>query len=165
MNLGLNFRQVFKYLVPALIRGARFEAWIGALLEPVQSLNADFVADAASIRYYLRFNGQVLYMEHLLNDLFDNSLRRIYIDDPSDIQIITPYVFNKIEQQPAIFIYNKSEGEDPVFVYTKSELGLGTDDFIVHVPAGIFDPTVEVQMSFYIDKYRIAGKRYSFETF
>lgn len=165
INLGLNFRQVFKYLVPSLIRGERFEAWIGALLQPVQTLNEGFVSDAESIRYFLRFTGQVVYLEHLLNDLFDNNLRRIYIDDPSDIQIITPYVFNKVEQQPPIFIYNKVEGEDAVFIYTKAELGLGTDDFIVHVPTGIFNPTIETQMSFYIDKYRIAGKRYSFQTF
>lgn len=166
MNLGLNFRQVFKYLVPALIRGERFEAWIGALLQPVQTLNDGFVDAAATIRYFLRFDGRVIYLEHLLNDLFDNNLRRIYIDDPDTVQIITPYVFNKVEQQPPLTIFNKIEGEDDtVFLYTKYELGLPTDDFVVHVPTGIFDPTVETQMSFYIDKYRIAGKRYSFQTF
>jgi len=165
MNLGLNFKEVFKHLVPVPLRGERFVAWIGSLLQPVQSLNATFADEAEAIRYALKLNGQVIYLEHLLNDVFDPSLRRIYIDDPIDTQVITAYVFNKAEAQSPLYIYNKVEAVNGLAViYNKGELNNSTDDFIVHVPAADLTATAQVQMRFYINKYRIAGKRYSFQT-
>lgn len=167
MNLYLNFREVFQYLIPTWIRGEKFVAWLGAILEPVQTLNQSFADWASAVRYDLRFNGQVIYLEHVLNDQFDDTLRRIYIDDPAGQQIFTPYVFNKAEQQPPLYLYNVADAldtEDNIVIYNVSELEV-TEDFVVHVPSGIFNPAAEVQMRGLIDKYRIAGKRYTFETF
>ena len=166
MNLGLNFKTVFSYLVPYQLRKSRTVEWIGALLQPLQSLNDGFVEWAADVRYFLAFNGQVVYLEHVLNDTFDNSLRRIYIDDPAGNIAITTYVHNKVEQQPPLYLYNVDDAsnENPL-VYNQAELFVSDDDFIVYVPVGIFNPTVEVQMRDLIDQYRIAGKRYSFLTF
>lgn len=166
MNLGLNLKWVFQYLIPFRIRGTRAIEWVGALLTPVQSLNVVFAAWAGSVRYFLAFNGQVVYLEHVLNDQFDASLRRIYIDDPGGTVIVTTYVHNKIEQQPPLYLYNVADADpnNPI-VYNIAEIGTSTDDFVVHVPAGIFSPTVQVQMSVFINQYRIAGKRYSFLTF
>jgi len=166
MNLGLNFKEVFKYLIPFRLRGIRAVEWVASLLAPLQSLNAVFVAWAGGVRYFLAFNGQVVYLEHVLNDQFDASLRRIYIDDPSGVVIITTYVHNKVEQQPPLYLYNVSDASpsNPT-VYNTSEIFTGTDDFVVHVPVGVFSPAVQVQMSALINQYRIAGKRYSFQTF
>lgn len=166
MNLGLNFKEVFKYLIPFQIRGNRIVEWVAALLAPVQSLNVVFSAWAGGVRYFLAFNGQVVYLEHVLNDQFDASLRRIYIDDPGGTVIVTTYVHNKIEQQPTLYLYNVADADpnNPI-IYNTSEIYTSTDDFIVHVPAGVFSPTVQVQMSALINQYRIAGKRYSFQTF
>jgi hypothetical protein len=168
INLYLNFKEVFQYLIPAPIRGVRFVAWLGAMFGPLQSLNVLLFDKGAQIRYDLRFTGQVVSLEHLLNDQFDNTLRRIYIDDPSGQQILTPYVFNKVEAQPPLNLFNKADGK-PIFeqivLRNKVELLGTTDDFIVHVPTVIFSSAIESQMRFFIDRYRIAGKRYSFIIF
>ncbi len=167
INLFVNFKEVFKYLIPTPLRGNRFVAWIGALLEPLQTVNGYFSTWGATVRYYLRFNGQVIYLEHLLNDQFDDTLRRVYIDDPSGQQIFTPYVFNQVEQQPPLYLYTVADAKpllENIVLRNTMELVV-TDDFIVHVPAGIFDSTIQIQMSRLIDKYRIACKRYSFQTF
>lgn len=167
INLGLNFKEVFKHLVPAPLRGERFVAWLGSLFAPLQSLNAQFADWGAEVRYDLRFNGQVIYLEHLLNDQFDSTLRRIYIDDPSGQQVFTPYVFNLVEVQPPLHLYNVADAkpiDENIVIRNTSELVV-TDDFVVHVPTGVFNATVEAQMSDLIDRYRIAGKRYTFQTF
>lgn len=168
INLGLNFREVFKHLIPGPIRGTKFTDWIAALLQPIQTLNEDFAEWGADRRYDLSFNGQVVYLEHVLNDQFDPVDRSIYIDDPAGTQIFTPYVFNVEEQQPPLYVYNVADGLDTdenLVFYNNSEIYTTDEDFIVHVPAGIFNPINEVLMRDLIDKYRIAGKRYDFETF
>lgn len=166
MNLGLAFKTVFSFLIPFVLRQDRMVEWIGALLQPLQTLNDTFVLWASGLRYFLRFNGQVLYLEHVLNDQYDASLRRIFIDDPVGNVVITTYVHNRIEFQPPLYLYNIADASefDPV-VYNTSELFVSEDDFVVHVPTAAFSPAIEVQMRDLIDKYRIAGKRYSFQTF
>lgn len=168
INLVINFRTVFQHLVPQPIRGTKLVNWLGSLLEPIQSLNFGFDAAGTVIRYDLSFNGQVIYLEHVLNDQFDPGDRSIYIDDPGDVQIVTPYVFNQVEQQPPLYLYNIADAmdnEDNVVLYNQGELGAITNEFIVHVPEAIFNDATEALMRVLIDKYRIAGKRYSFETF
>lgn len=164
MNLLIAFREVFKHLVPLPIRGDKMVSWIGALMAPIQSLNYDFVSWGTDLRYELKFNGQVFSLENRLNDEFDNALRRIYIDDPSGQQIFTAYVFNEIEKQPPLSLYNKADNIavlGNVIIRNKPEL-IVTDDFVVHVPVAILNAANQIQMRAVIDKYRIAGKRYTF---
>lgn len=164
MNVFLNFKEAFSYLIPGRIRSTKFKDWIGALLAPLQSLNLDFSQYVSTTRYDLSFNGQVVYLEHVLNDQFDAIDRRVYIDDPAGQQVFTPYVFNRVEQQPPLVIRNKSEALATPFLYNSPEL-IVTNDFVVHVPVSVFNSTVEMQMKALINKYRIAGKRYTFQTF
>jgi hypothetical protein len=164
MNFFLNFKEAFKYLIPAQIRGVKNVDWIGALLAPIQSLNVLFNEYVLGTRYDLSFNGQVVYLEHVLNDMFDDVSRRIYIDDPSGQQVYTPYVFNRVEQQPPLIVTNKSEALPTPFLYNTPELVVSTD-FVVNVPTSVLNATVQNQMKALINKYRIAGKRYTFATF
>lgn len=164
MNVFLNFKEAFSYLIPGRIRTTKFKDWIGALLAPLQSLNVAFAEYVSTTRYDLSFNGQVVYLEHILNDKFDDVDRRIYIDDPAGQQVFTPYLFNRVEQQPPLIIRNKSEALPTPFLYNVPELVV-TNDFVVHVPISVFNSTVEAQMKALMNKYRIAGKRYTFQTF
>lgn len=167
MNVGINFKSVFQYLLPFRIRQSRMVEYMAALLAPLQVINGYFASHVETIRYDLKFNGQVMYLEHLLNDTFDDSLRRVYIDDPAGQQIFTPYLFNKIEMQPPLHLYNVADAKpllDNIVLRNTPELVV-TTDFVVHVPAAVFNPTIQTQMSDLIDRYRIAGKRYTFQTF
>lgn len=165
MKLNLDFKKVFIDFVAVKIRREKMTAWVEALLSPLQSLHDQFVLWHTKIRYDLSFTGQQVYLEHLLNDVYDDNSRRIYIDDPSGTVIFSNFIFNKIEAQPAKYIYNKSEAQPSSFVYNKSEASVSTDDFIVYVPSTIFTNPVEIAMKQLIDKYRAAGKKYSFQTF
>lgn len=163
-NFGVKLKELVVGLIPLKIRGDRFTEWIGALVEPIQTINDTFAAMVAAIRYELQFNGQVIYLEHILNDQFDVGGRNIYIDDP-DQYIDDNYLYNKIEDQDDLTIYNKAEGGPDLYLYTLAETA-ANDDFIVFVPDTIgFDAAMQVQMSVIIDRYRHAGKRYSFETY
>lgn len=165
MNLGLNFKEALKLLFPVQIRGAKNVAWIGALLAPMQSLNALFVVLATGIRYYLGFTGQVGNLEHLLNDQFDDTQRRIYITDPAGTYVFTTFVFNAIEQQPTATIYNTSEvsASATAVLRNLSEVFAAGIDFIVKIPVSLNTSAFKTKMGALINRFKQAGRTYSFE--
>lgn len=109
-------------------------------------------------KYDLQFNGQVVYLEHLLNDLFDPNDRQIYIDDPA---LISPtYVFNDSEVNESTYLTNTSEVVDGVYMFNESELA-GQSDFIIKIPASVtYDAEI---LTIYVNKYRIAPMRWTIE--
>lgn len=167
MNVFIVFKTVFKFLIPFSIRNPKMVEFVGALLQPLQTVNGWFVDFVEGTRYDLRFNGQVVYLEHVINDQFDTNFRRIYIDDPAGQQVFAPYIFNRIEEQPPLYLFTISDAKpllENIVLRNASELVV-TTDFVVYVPVSIFTTALQVQISALIDKYRIAGKRYTFQTF
>lgn len=166
MNLAVQFNQVCKYLLPLPIRYPRMEAWVGALLSPLQTLNAVFVAWAAGIRYDLGFTGQQANLEHLLNDLYDSTLRRIYLTDPSGVYVFTAAIFNANEAQPTSVVYNLSESgaANTAVLRNRAEVFVSGADFVIKIPSALNVSATTDRMKSTINKYKQAGKAYSFET-
>lgn len=163
INLTFDFRANMRLLVPFKIRGKRFAAWIASLLTPLHAVNSDFAAVGSDIRYKADFTGQVVYLEHYLNDIYDSAQRRIYIDDPEETQIERRVVFNKNDSENTLIVGNKSEGLDTYLI--NQEAGVTSVDFIVHAPGTVFVEADELEWRAHINQYRIAGKTYTFETF
>lgn len=163
MNFGINFSQTVIHLVPHIIRGPKMIAWLGALMAGLQSVNGAFTFWLDAKRYAMRFNGQVMYLERYLNDQFDNSLRRIYIDDPTGNTVLSDFVWNKAEQQNDLIIKNKAEGGVQTYIEPKQAPGAG--DFVVFLPSSLYSAAADKVMRRHIDIYRIAGKTYTFQTF
>lgn len=164
MNLKVDFKANFQYLIPLQVRGAKFVAWLGSMLAPLQSLNATFKAWGDGQRYNLQFTGQVVYLERILNDLFDNSLRRIYIADPAGQYAVTTFLWNRIEAQATTYFYNKAEAATAPTVRNRSEVFVALTDFVVKIPASLNVTLTKNQMKKIINRYRQAGKQYIFET-
>lgn len=108
-------------------------------------------------RYELIFNGQVIYLEHLLNDQFDDVNRGIYISDAPQ-QIDQVILFNKNENNEKTIIYNQSEGQPPVIIYNRAET-FTWSGFIVNIPTSV--NYNEDRLRAYLNKYKLASKNYS----
>lgn len=127
---------------------------------PVHDLYLKFYEFFKIKKYELNFNGQVIYLEHVLNDMFDSTLRRIYISDTPPYS--GAYLFNKIEGLEETFFFNKSEAEAPLYLFSTSEVFMWPG-FIVNVPAGVsFD---REKMKSYVNRYKIASKPYIINVF
>jgi len=164
MQYKVDIMDFVKGLIPLKIRGSKFYTWIAALLQPIQSLNTIFYDWTIDQQYIQAFNGQVVYLEHILNDIYDPVDRDIYIDDPADY-ISENYIYNKAEPTDTITIYNEAEGQPPSYLYTIQDNALN-DDFIVFVPDDVkFNDIIEAKYRRIIDRYKHAGKRYSFEIY
>lgn len=67
--------------VPPPLRKSRRIAWLQVLIAPVAKAMDSMRAFRQIKLYELNHTGQVIYLEKVLNDAFDNQQRRIYITD------------------------------------------------------------------------------------
>lgn len=163
MRYAIQFVIYTLGLLPHFLRGDRVRSWVQALLKPLQEFNDDFAIYVNDTFYLVSFTGQVVYMEHILNDLYDQPLRRIYIQNGSLLGLPT-YIYNVPEQRQP-YIYNVPE-TNPNQVYLRNVSEYQTsNDFIVFVPSSILTPALEIQIKGIVNRYKIAGKRYSIQSF
>jgi hypothetical protein len=149
--------------IPEILRQTRLLAFVRALLSALQVVQATLEGFIFNKRYELRFNGQVIYLEHRLNDGFDNDLRRIYIGDAEPNNVQPTIVTNRYEGQPTLIVTNITELQDTSVFYNTSELQ-SPFDFIVFVPTGVLTGQ-ENSLRALVDFYRIGGKIWTFQTF
>lgn len=143
--------------LPVRLRKAKHKAWLRALVEgSVGVLYLRFRANRAANLYDLGHNGQVCYMEALLNDAFDNTLRRIFI---SDTPFREPwYEFTNPERKITYLALDAEvDGSTPypapTYVYTEREIMESLAGFIVNVPAAlVYD---DARLKALVNKYRL----------
>ena len=137
--------------------------WLKSLSKPLFDTYELFRLVTVDILYRMNLTGQVIYLEHYLNDLFNNVERRIIIKDGT--LDFPPYIYNKSENEADLFIYNKSENEDPFYLYNINDYG-GEYEFIVCVPA-VITLTEELtnRIKSAVNQYKQAGVRYTVESY
>ena len=89
-------------------------AWLNVIIKPVKDLYDAFILYRATALYKLNFNGQIIYLEHILNDVFDNANRGIYIDNTADLNRV--YLFNSSELVTPVYVYNNYDAAIPYVV-------------------------------------------------
>ncbi len=102
--LNINWSYIVRYFTPTYWRGVVSLTWLEVLISPVKSLHADFITWTALQDRWILHNGQTIYLEKLLNDLFDNVNRGIYIDTVADNRFY--YLFNVAEARQPNYLYN-----------------------------------------------------------
>lgn len=125
-------------------------AFAKAFVKPFVTIHAKWLQQRKSDLFILAHNGQVCYMRGALNDIFDPSLRRIYIDGTGG-DANRNYIFVPAEQRPRYL----------GTMYLRQPLELADDgaDFYVYVPAEIM-ATQSFEVNAQINLYRLGGKRY-----
>ena len=135
-------------------------AWMGVLFYPLAKMYADFLRFCDATIYDLLFTGQVCSLERLLNDKYDFTARRIYIEDAV---IQSPiYLYQDVENKD-VDLYTDAESI-AVSIFTDGETnGQTSNHFIVFVPMAIvFD---NEEMKSVIMQKRLVGKRFKIQTF
>jgi hypothetical protein len=154
----IDYNALVKLLIPKQLRNTKMVSWLTALINPVQYIYNAFMAQRYDNLYILNHSSQVIYLQAVLNDMFDNTLRRIQVTDP---QYKDPlYIYTNSEIKP-VYLYTDSES-NPIYLYTDIETTAG-DDFIVDVPGVIaYD---YIYMHALIERFRLPSKyKYSIIT-
>lgn len=147
--------------IPIELRIDEVMAYTKVLASPIVTIYNSLILFRVQLNYKILITPQVVYLEKMLNDRYDNLLRRIYILDGNEYAPI--YLYRKAELKP-IYLYRKSEVAKPKkYLYTKGEVGQFTFDFVVYVPLDVvFD---ENEMKALVNGYKLASMLFKIQTF
>lgn len=147
----IDYAKLVRYVLPVRLRGSKMTAFLLALAAPVIYLYNLFRQNRDINLYALNHNSQVAYLEAALNDVFDNSLRRISIADGNYLDPV--YTYLDAELKP-VYLYTDAEAQ-PASLYTDAEIATIHYAFVVQVPAGISHDAY--RLNALVDKYRLPG--------
>ena len=148
----------------ATIRGAKILAFILVALSPLQYIIGLYDAYVLRKRLELKFNGQVCYLEHILNDMFDPTFRRIFITDPDALVNSPPILFNIADNQPSILLFNIGDGGASNTAVAFNIADFATQfDFVLHIPTDLTSQQLSIKKT--LDAYKEASKYYQIKLF
>lgn len=160
MNFNWNIIDWIGQMIPVLYRKDRLVHFLMVLLKPLDTTYISFFDFRLYLLKKMKFNGQVIIMENMLNDTFDNSLRRIRIITITD-RLRKQYIYQPVEAKP-LYIYQVSENL-PVYISTLEEyLNMSGFDFIVEAPKNVWTVSILDQIKKMTLYYKLAGKRPKF---
>lgn len=126
-DLNLFVRQ----LLPGLLRREKWLALFDAFLSPVVDLLDAFNEFRFQANYKVAHTAQVVHMEKVLNDAFDDTLRRIYIDNVTFSEYI--YLWPQADEEPHHLQEIDADPDNPIFLLQGDE-GVLSPDATVWVP-------------------------------
>lgn len=146
----IDIDRLVSLLLPTFLRTRFNFVFVRAMVQPVYTILDKFRANREANLYKIGHNGQVCYLQAVLNDAFDTDLRRIRIGDT--------------ERMNWTFIYPEA-ADHPLWLETvavASEAFTSDEgtDFAVVVPSDI-SQDLKPQMISLVNYYKLAGKRYS----
>ena len=165
MIYNFDTNTILRQLTPKFPTTDKHYSWLYALFTPFTTLKTSFNTYITDKNYELDFNGQVISLERLLNDQYDNTLRRIFIEDSAATE--QPFLFFSSDN-------NVSEGDSWLFFDGDTNVAI-TDfwffeevsqyvvDFVVNVPSALVYEQAELIA--YVNKYKLAGKSFAIATF
>lgn len=160
MWFELDIDRLIKLVMPIKLIQVRHYAWLRSLLFPLKYVHENFKTYRLEVNKRLRFNGQVIILENILNDYFDNVSRGIVIVTNSDTSS-SLYVFQNFEGNSE-HIHQAIE-DKPIYIYQSNEIIDAGYDFIVIVPNGILSAENERRIKAITNQWKIDGKRARFQ--
>ena len=158
----LEYGNIIWQNIPVLLRDNVLFSWLKCLCTPVSYLYNLFVANRNNDLYVLSHNGQIAYLQAVLNDTFDPIARRIVIDDP---EYADPLWIYKTTEGKTTWIGLTAEATNsysPRWFFTTAErFGVHSVLFYVMVPAAVAAVAgySETRLRALVDKYRLPGKK------
>lgn len=153
-RLAVRLRQTVQY------------AWLKVLVSPVVTIAGWFNTNREANEYDVAHNGQVCHLEGVLNDTFDETDRRIYIEDPDYIDPLHIYL---TPEKKTVWLGLTGETiagmDNPRYLWTVAEEYSGGGlQFKVMVPSALTFDTA--RMRAVVNKDRLVSKKnFSIETF
>jgi hypothetical protein len=142
-----------------IVNGSKILAFVELILSPIQSVRDKFDAYIAEKRYEMSFNGQIIYLEHLLNDRFDNTLRRITITDIEPLDNVPAIIYNFVDNSETAMIYNIGDVAIAQSLMAYGFLDINIQyDFILNVPTALAAQNLQIKKM--LDQYKEASNQY-----
>lgn len=170
MRYCIYFNKTINQFVPYYIGGRKLILYLQSLMRPLQILNTQFVEWAKETRIEAAMTSQVFKFEWFLNHKF----KKYFIDSRSSISIKNgvrlgvPLYWesaniDQVENWEMRYEKEDKRKDPPLYFYNE-KTDESSHSFIVYSPqidtSLISTEAYLAMMSYYIDKYRLAGKTY-----
>lgn len=157
-----NWQEVAKANIRPIHRYSNQQSFFKALVQPLMVIRDEYRRFRESVIYQLQHDSRKISIEKVLNDHFDDSLRRIYIDNVAPQP--RTYFYEPGDDRP-VFFYEPAD-DRPVYFY--EQLGVNVDDvsFVVNLPDTIkpSDPDelrrLEILINAQVNRYKLDSKEH-----
>lgn len=150
-----DFKRLAVLLMPVRLRRSVFVAFMSVTMLPFSKIKRSLSAYANEKAKELKITGQTCKLQKLLNDTFDNEMRRIRIVDSALIDLPMIYVFPR-DADNVLFVGGK---DNPVYIQMSVKTAAVATDFYVVIPKqlGLSD---NLQLKALVNTYKLAAKRW-----
>lgn len=160
MTYEWNINNWIKTIIPAPIRKQVLVDFAISLLSPLNAVYLEFKETRDLLKKRIRFNGQVIVLENLLNDEFDITLRRIRIITTDDL-LRKKYIGQPTENKP-LWIAQPSENKPQYIGQWIEYQNMTGYHFTVEVPMSVYNQEELLKIKAKTNYYKLAGKRAKF---
>lgn len=170
MRYFINFDKEINQITPHYISGRGIILLIQSLLKPLQQTNNSFVEWAKETKIEASMTSQIFKFEWFLNrkfsKYFTTNKGKISIKNGHRLGVPIYHESATIAESDNMVVYQESEGQrlsDPLF-YKDEKTEESSVSFVVYTPP-INEELISreaylAMLSYYVDKYRLAGKTY-----
>jgi hypothetical protein len=159
-NFDWNIKEWLGRFLDRKKRKSEPKALIWSLLAPMQDIVDEFAELALFWRRNTLYNSQQGVLQALLNNIFDNTDRRIRVVTLGDLfPDIIIYHDLEVEPEEVILEFDSENTEGPIiYHYSESD---GLPDYIVFVPTALSGE--EDRIKGYVNRYNLADKTFLIE--
>lgn len=150
----VNWRKLMAWLIPVPLRKAKVVALMFAVVAPINWLYNRFIGYKTDVAYRLSITPQAVYLQKMLNDRYDITLRRIRINPAVQYNPTPLYLVNENKPTP---LYTNAEAV-PLVLFTTAETTAYTVDFVVVVPVQV--PFNLDEMTGLINLFKLESKNF-----
>lgn len=157
----VDFNKLIRLALPTFLRQSKRLAYLNAVITPLKEYYIGFVASKDDAIYKVSHNGSIVLLTKVLNDKFDNTLRRIYIKN--------------FQRNEGVRFYPEASQREVGF-YSPAKIGFRPSlnnsegsDFIIHIPVE-YQYSNELQLNKFliklraqVDYYKLFAKKYTIE--
>lgn len=172
---GIDFEQQVQQILPyfwSFTIGNQQEKtiflnYVWTLFSQFKPLNQSMVDFCSFITTRLNYTGQRMALIELLNDNFDNTLRRITLDclDLNFVEGLDIYLDSEVDPTPIELFLDGELNPIPITLFLDSEINdpnsIAGKSFVVHVPVDVVESDEIIRAL--LDIYVIAPQEYIIE--
>jgi len=159
---NIDFGRLVQWNVATFLRTTVRMKWLRVLIKPVEQIYDAFLDFRNEQLYIMSHNSQIVYLRKVLNDKFDNTDRRIVIEN---VEVYEPIWYYDTAENKPVYHYDTADGA-PVYHYDQADYNQNNTDFVVKLPNAIKPGTPEAvtelerQVRYYVDYYKLYSKEY-----
>lgn len=148
-SYDIDFRKLVGQLLGSLLKKSKRIAWLTAALKPLRNLHDEFLAFSSLKVYEVKWNGQTIKLEKLLQDKFGSG-----ITITNNSQNLDEFIIGDGTDEGSYW----GDGPD-VESYIGESYNPALFNFTVNVPGSIV--FVQSEMEAWIKKYKLFGTTYN----